>query len=92
MGGVDLADQYLCYSSLGRKTMKWWRRVFWRLIDMAILNAYVFYRHNTHSSLSKVLKNNEFLITLAYDLVSDLVSSRCTSRSPIVLWPMLLQD
>lgn len=28
MGGVDLADQAMCYYSIGRKTLKWWRRVF----------------------------------------------------------------
>lgn len=39
MGGVDLADQVMCYYSVGRKTMKWWRRVFWRMYDHAITNA-----------------------------------------------------
>ena len=24
MGGVDLADQVICYYSMGRKSMKWW--------------------------------------------------------------------
>ena len=30
MGGVDLTDHYMSYYSVGRKTMKWWHRVFWR--------------------------------------------------------------
>ena len=33
MGGVDLSDQVMCYYSIGRKSMKWWRQVLWRLID-----------------------------------------------------------
>ena len=33
MGGVDLTDQYMSYYLVGRKTMKWWRRVFWRMHD-----------------------------------------------------------
>ena len=24
MGGVDLADQAMCYYSVGQKNMKWW--------------------------------------------------------------------
>ncbi len=33
MGGVDLTDQNMSYYSVGRKTMKWWRSVFWRMHD-----------------------------------------------------------
>ena len=36
MGDVDLCDQYICYYSVGRKNMKWWR-----LHDHAIMNAIV---------------------------------------------------
>lgn len=35
MGGDDLADQAMCYYSVGRKTLKWWRRIFWRMHDQA---------------------------------------------------------
>ena len=55
MGGVDLADQHFCYYSVGRKNMKWWRKIFWRLHDIAIVNAAVIYRANMSTSISKPL-------------------------------------
>ena len=39
-GGVDLGDQYLMYYALGRKSMKWYRCVKWRLIEMAVYNTF----------------------------------------------------
>ena len=37
--GVDLTDQHLCYYSLtSRRKIKWWN-VFWRLIDICIINS-----------------------------------------------------
>ena len=47
MGGVDSEDQAMCYYSVGCKTMKWWRRVIWRVHDMAITNAVVLHKENT---------------------------------------------
>ena len=46
MGGVDLGDQYLVYYVLGRKSMKWYRRVYWRLIEISIFNSFVVYKKN----------------------------------------------
>jgi len=47
MGGVDLTDQYLSYYTLtNRKTVKWWKKVFWRLIDMSILNSFIIFKTN----------------------------------------------
>ena len=39
MGGVDVVDQHFVYYAIGRKGLKWWRRVFYRLMEMAIVNA-----------------------------------------------------
>ena len=43
-GGVDFADQALCYYSVGRKTMKWWRLIFCRMHDQAITNAFILFK------------------------------------------------
>ena len=37
-GGVDTADQLLSYYGFSRRTVKWWRRVFF-LLDMAVVNS-----------------------------------------------------
>ena len=76
MGSVDLCDQYSCYYSVGRKNMKWWRKVVWRLHDHAIMNAIVIYRANTSTSLSKPLPNLQFHMKLVHALTEPLLLSR----------------
>lgn len=75
-GGVDLADQYICYYSVGRKNMKWWRKIVWRLHDHAIVNATVIYRANMSTSLSKPLTNLEYRLSLVHALTQPLLASR----------------
>ncbi|XP_054259547.1 piggyBac transposable element-derived protein 4-like [Macrosteles quadrilineatus] len=43
MGGVDIADQYISSYSFTRKSIKWWRKVFFWLLETAIVNAYLLY-------------------------------------------------
>jgi len=76
MGGVDLGDQAMCYYSLGRKTMKWWRRLFWRLHDMAVTNAHVIYKMNNATSLQKLQTNRQFRLSLAEKLVAGVIQQR----------------
>ena len=76
MGGVDLADQAMCYYSVGRKSMKWWRHVFWCMHDHAIINAHVIYKANTATSLSKPIPNLKFRLLLTQQLVEPYLSQR----------------
>ena len=43
MNGVDIADQHAVYYSLLRKTVKWWRKLFFWLIETAVVNRYTLY-------------------------------------------------
>ena len=46
MGGVDHMDHMdhmLVYYAIGRKTIKWYKRIFWRVFEMAIVNSFVLY-------------------------------------------------
>lgn len=54
MGGVDRCDALLhSYQSM-RKTMKWYKKLFLHLVDIAIFNAHVLYnKQNVNMSLEK---------------------------------------
>lgn len=41
MGGVDLADQMMGVYEMDRKSKKWWKKVFCRMMMMTIVNAWI---------------------------------------------------
>ena len=47
MNGVDIADQHTVYYSFIRKTVKWWRKLCFWLLETAVVNSYVLYREST---------------------------------------------
>jgi hypothetical protein len=44
---VDRSDQMLSYYSFERKTIKWWKKLFFRLFDLVVVNARIL--HNKTS-------------------------------------------
>ena len=84
MGGVDLADQQLAYYSLTqRKTIKWWKKVFWRLVDIAIINSWIIFRMNNPES--KIKSQRDFQLELVRQLVQPLLSLKASPNCPIIL-------
>jgi len=43
MGGVDNNDQLMQYSAFSRQTLKWLKKVLFRLLNLAMVNAYILY-------------------------------------------------
>ena len=41
MKGVDLSNQFISYYELNRKTIKWWKGIFFHLLDKAIANSFI---------------------------------------------------
>ena len=47
MNGVDRADQYTVYYSFVRRSVKWWRKVFFWMMEVAVVNSYILYKCHT---------------------------------------------
>ena len=48
-GAVDRCDQMVAYSCFRQNTMKWWKKVFFHLFSLSILNASILYKQRTQS-------------------------------------------
>ena len=67
MGGVDKSDQLLSYYGFSHRTLKWWRRAFFHLLDLAIVNAYIMYTEAPHSG--RRFTHEQFRIELSKGLL-----------------------
>ena len=73
MGAVDQCDQMVAYSCFRQRTMKWWKKVFFHLFSLTVLNAYILYKERTQSP---VLHR-----TFSRELVKKLITSSGISPS-----------
>ena len=84
MRGVDRGDQLVSYYTVGRRSRKWWRRVFFYILDCSILNSFVLDAHvrpawHAQKGRSK-LDMLEFRLTLAHLLTDGFTSRKRIGR------------
>ena len=65
MGGVDQSDQLLMYYGYSHRQVKWWKRVFFHLLDLSIVNASVLYNIVNTEQLTQL----EFRVEVANGLL-----------------------
>lgn len=86
MGGVDKFDQHReCYA-IGRRSVKWWHRIFYYLVDLAIVNSYLMWKVNKPdpSQCSQL----GFRIELARQLIAGFSSRKSIGRPPNFVSPI----
>ncbi|XP_042578774.1 piggyBac transposable element-derived protein 4-like [Cyprinus carpio] len=74
MGGVDKVDMMDSFVGCTRKTLKWYKKLFFHFVDLAVHNAFIVYKVKNDSSLTyqKFCKN----------LVRQLVEEHHTPQKP----------
>jgi hypothetical protein len=50
--GVDRSDQMLFYYTFAWKTVKWWKKLFLHLFDLAAVNAYIVHIKSSKEKMS----------------------------------------
>lgn len=74
MSGIDRADQMLSYYSTPRKTIRWYRKVFFHIVDICLWNAFYIYVKEKGLRTTEYLKFREEVIE---ELIqTELVTSR----------------
>ena len=76
MSGVDLADQLRQYYAVGRQSKKYWKYIFWSLMDFSIGNAFV----SSKGQLADTGKQFFFRLALVKELISVFSSRNRQSK------------
>ena len=78
MGGVDKCDQYQSNYDIARKSRKWWKKVFLRMFELAVINSYIVYRAlNPEINGKKANRSHRlFRFALIHEMVQILLDAR----------------
>lgn len=74
MSGVDRLDQMTAYYSSPRKTIRWYKKVLFHLLDMSVWNAYFLYRR--YHPKTTYLKFRESLILSMINLPKNFTEGK----------------
>ena len=69
MGGVDLNDQLRKYYFIGRSSRKWYKYLFWFLIDVSICNSFIMLNYFKSNNGQSRVKQVCFRTSLAKQLI-----------------------
>lgn len=79
MGGVDLHDQYRMKYEVGRNSKKWWKYLFWFLVNCAIVNAFILYKHSSR----RVTKKKRFShLDFRLEVIRDIIGGYTKRKRP----------
>jgi hypothetical protein len=57
MSGVDTADQYCATYCFLRRTLKWWRKLFFWGLEVSIINTYILYMESCKNGNSNPMSH-----------------------------------
>ena len=84
MGGVDFNDKLLQYSAYNRQSIKWWKKVAFRLLNLSMVNAYILYNYWRKSMGKSVITHTKFCINFIKQLLDTALEYNPPPLVPIV--------
>ncbi|CAK9809611.1 PiggyBac transposable element-derived protein 4 [Anthophora plagiata] len=76
MGGVDRADQYASTYCFLRKSLKWWRKLFFWGLEICLINSYILYKTIKRQKREQPLSHLKYVKTLVHQLTGDFRQKR----------------
>ena len=68
MGGVDKDNQLVTYYGFPHFSKKWWKRIFFHMVDTTLVNAYIMYIESTPAHC---LSHMDFQLDVARPLINE---------------------
>ena len=81
MLGVDRLDQKMAYYSFLHKSVKWWRKVFFWLLEVTVINGYIVYKEAMKNKGKKFVPQMMFRKMILNSLAEPMRTSTATTRT-----------
>ena len=78
MLGVDKLDQLMSYYCFLHKSVKWWRKVFFWITEMCVVNSYIIYQQTLNETKQRP-NHLTFRRSLIRDLIEPLLHKKAQS-------------
>ena len=75
IAGIDLADMVIALYRIPCKTKHWYQKIFWHLVDIAKVNAWLLYRRH-YQHYEDAIKNQKSLLVFSCEIAEALTDSR----------------
>ena len=82
MGGVDRSDHFISSYQFMRKTVKWYRKMFFWLLEVSIVNSHILYNMVQTENGKKTMQHMKSRMCLVEALVYERMLSRRKMCSP----------
>ena len=82
MGGVNINDQLRSYYHLRLKGRKYYKYIFWFLVNVTITNTYILCKHHTQLNITST---KDFRVELAKSLIGSYYSRKRPGRPSVLL-------
>lgn len=76
MGGVDRNDHYCSSYGFAKKSLKWWRKLYFWLLEVSVVNSFILYNSEKKKNNEPVVRHVTFRKQLIEQLVSDVRNVR----------------
>jgi len=86
MRGVDLCDQNIGYYLPTLKSVKWWRRLFFYIVQVSVMNSYILAKACHPNSIKRKFPHQrDFIEQLATELIGEYRNLKPVQREPVVI-------
>ena len=71
MGGIDLLDRFLSYYRIPVRSKKWYHRLIWQFLDLAVVQAWILYRNDVGVDRNTTMQLKEFKTSIVESLLQQ---------------------
>ena len=83
-----LGDQLVIYYGFSHRSVKWWKRCFFHLLDLSLVNSHILYKAVTSSRITQL----DFRLSVAKSLLEGLERPRQRHHEPSPQLPVRLTE